>query len=573
VTFKIQAINKLLEGVMMKKTLMLIFILLLFSTSLSAISLPEKPPNIIGQTAQKDKAAVVYINSIVTATAVIPSFTLVEGTTGGTGSIVGTWQLSTNNGVDTLTFSADGTFFGTYPPTTPQYSGTYTTQGNTLILREIIPFRQTIQFTFSVSDGTITLSNPQTGTVTYTRVGAGSTSAVDVVTIAENLEFVKETGTGAKNLKAELMTGVAGTGFIVSSDGYIITNAHMVLAGENTTEMLLQELANSFANELYTEESQYYNIPAAQRDKVVQILLQKFMTYFLEWGEMKDVTLNYYVLNGVASPGEDLKIKSWPAVVKKQGTVYEKIAGEYTWGRDIAIIKVERTNLPTVTLGDSDKVQVGDSVFIIGYPATEAEELFKPASALEATITQGVISARRTLRTGVEAIQTDAAINHGNSGGPVYNDKGEVIGIATFGAGPETGIEAIKFMMPINLAKEFMKELNVENKHSVLDTKYAEGLNAFWNRDCYTAEAKMKDVIAIYPGHPYAQEYVTECERAIQAGEISKPWDLGQIGLIIAGIIGVVVVVVIIIVVAFFFIRRKPPATPKEDNPKQSGKS
>ena len=549
----------------MRKTSMSILILLLFSASLSAISLPEKPPNIIGQTAQKDKAAVVYINSIVTATAVMPSFNLVEGATDGTGSIVGTWQSA-----ETVTFTADGNFYGTSPDT-PQYSGTYTTQGNILTVNYIIPRRGTVQFTFSVSGNTLVLSNPQIGTYTYTRVGGDSTEGVDVVTLAEKLEIVREQGTGAKLLKEELMTGVSGTGFIVSPDGYIITNAHVVLAGQNTTEMLLDELANAFTSELYTEGSQYYNIVPADRDKVVQIFLRKFMTYFLENGEMTDVTLNYYVLNGVASPGEDLKIKSWPAVVKKQGTVYEKIAGEYTWGRDIAIIKVDKTNLPTVTLGDSGKVQVGDSVFIIGYPGTETDELFKPASALEATITQGVVSAKRTLKTGVEAIQTDAAINHGNSGGPVYNDKGEVIGIATFGAGPETGVEAIKFMMPINLAKEFMKELNLENKHSVLDTKYAEGLNAFWNRDCYTSVDRMRDVLAIYPGHPYAQEYLTECERAIQAGEVSKPLDLGQIGLIIISIvgilgipIGIVLFVVIIIVVAFFFIKMKGSAPPKQ---------
>ncbi len=121
---------------------------------------------------------------------------------------------------------------------------------------------------------------------------------------------------------------------------------------------------------------------------------------------------------------------------------------------------------------------------------------------LEPTVTQGVISAKRTLRTGVEVLQSDAAINHGNSGGPAYNEKGEVIGIATFGAGPETGVEAIKFLMPINLGKQFMKELNVENEHSAIEAKYAEALSAFWGRDCRKAIARMKEVLSLYPGHP-----------------------------------------------------------------------
>lgn len=550
----------------MKKTLLFLLTLLLFSACLFAISLPDKPPSIIGQTAQKDKAAVVYIASIVTATAVIPSYTMVEGTTDGTGTIVGTWQ----SGGETDTFTTDGSFSG--GTSQSQYTGTYIIQGNILTLNYITPRRTTVQFTFSVSGDTLVLSNPQIGTYTYSRVGGSSTASTDVVTAAENMQIVEDTGTGAKLLRQDLMTGVSGTGFIVSSDGYIVTNAHVVLAGQNTTQMLLEELATSLTNELYTEASQYYNIPQADQDRVVQILLEKFMTYFLENGQMTDVTLNHYVLNGVAAPGEDLKIKSWPAVVKKEGTVYEKIAGVYTWGRDIAIIKVDApTSLPTVTLGDSSKVQVGDSVFIIGYPGTGVSELFKPSSALEATVTQGVVSAKRTLATGIEAIQTDAAINHGNSGGPVYNDKGEVIGIATFGAGPETGVESIKFMMPINLAKEFMNEINVENKHSTLDTNYAGGLNAFWNRDCYTTVDRMRDVLAIYPGHPYAQEYVTECERAIQAGEVQKPVDVGQVGLVLTGILGVIgmgvmVFVIIIAVVLFFLIRKKSSAPPKQGN-------
>ncbi|MDP2907010.1 MAG: hypothetical protein Q8O03_03655, partial [Nanoarchaeota archaeon] len=124
---------------------------------------------------------------------------------------------------------------------------------------------------------------------------------------------------------------------------------------------------------------------------------------------------------------------------------------------------------------------------------------------------------------------------------------------ATFGAGTEiegaeTGIEAIKFMMPINLAKEYMKELNINNEHSILDTKYSEALNAFWKKDCNKAITKMKEVLTLYPGHPYAQEYITECERAKMSGEASKPIST-------AWIIGIIVV--ILAVGVFFFLKKK----------------
>lgn len=125
-----------------------------------------------------------------------------------------------------------------------------------------------------------------------------------------------------------------------------------------------------------------------------------------------------------------------------------------------------------------------------------------------------MVSARRTLRTGIEAIRTDAAINHGNSGGPVHNMDWEVIGLATFGAGPEVGIEAIKFAMPIDLATEFLRELNVENASGEMDRTYEEVLAAHWQGDCARATELLDDVLTLYPGHPYAQEYINECERA-----------------------------------------------------------
>ncbi len=408
------------------------------------------------------------------------------------------------------------------------------------------------------------------GTATYARVGASSGSASgDVVEAAKNLVVEKEEGTGAKVLSQELMVGASGTGFIVSPDGYIVTNAHVVLAGQNPEDMLVNALFNEFANELYVEAEQYYNIKPEDKETVVKILLEKFIDYFYQYGQITDVATNYYVLNGVASPGEDLKVKSWLAVVKKEGTVFEKIGSEYSWGRDVAVLKVDKTNLPTVKLGDSNAVQPGEKVFIIGYPDTGTSELFKTESMLEPTVTQGIISARRTLKNGLETLQTDAAINHGNSGGPVFNEKGEVIGIATFGAGPETGIEAIKFAMPINLAKEYLSELNLKNEVTALDAKYSEALEAFWRKDCYAALPKLKEVLVSYPGHPYAQDYVNACEQAIQAGEISAPLDLGVTGLIVS-------VLVISAALAFYFFKKKEGGSlslPSFSSSKQSAQS
>jgi serine protease Do len=116
---------------------------------------------------------------------------------------------------------------------------------------------------------------------------------------------------------------------------------------------------------------------------------------------------------------------------------------------DLAVVHVEAADLPIATLGDSDRLQVGEWAIAIGSPF-----------GLEETVTVGVISAkgRSGLGTGnyEDFIQTDASINPGNSGGPLVNIDGKVIGINAMIIQPGQGIG---FAIPINLAKTIMVEL------------------------------------------------------------------------------------------------------------------
>ncbi|MEA1962020.1 MAG: trypsin-like peptidase domain-containing protein [Bacillota bacterium] len=167
-------------------------------------------------------------------------------------------------------------------------------------------------------------------------------------------------------------TGI-GTGFIISKDGYILTNQHVIDNAEEVT-----------------------------------------------------VTLQ----------GKDEKI---PVAVVGQD--YEL---------DLAVLKIEGSNYPTLTLGDSDVMRVGEWVVAIGEPY-----------GLDHTVTTGVVSAKgRPItiedRNYKNLIQTDAAINPGNSGGPLLNLKGEVIAINT---AINSQAEGIGFAIPINTAKDVLEDL------------------------------------------------------------------------------------------------------------------
>lgn len=133
---------------------------------------------------------------------------------------------------------------------------------------------------------------------------------------------------------------------------------------------------------------------------------------------------------------------------------------------DIAVLKIDGNGLPTVVLGDSDSIQVGQWVIAVGNPFGFAlSELNKK---YEPTVTVGVISATgRAIRAGergenrvyTDLIQTDASINPGNSGGPLVNIYGEVIGINTAILTPTGGSIGIGFAIPINKAKRLLQSL------------------------------------------------------------------------------------------------------------------
>ncbi len=124
---------------------------------------------------------------------------------------------------------------------------------------------------------------------------------------------------------------------------------------------------------------------------------------------------------------------------------------------DVAVIKINAHNLPTLPLGDSDKIQVGEWVMAIGNPF-----------GLTQTVTVGVISAKGRSGVGItdyeDFIQTDAAINPGNSGGPLVNMRGEAIGMNTAIFTRSGGYMGIGFAIPINMVKVVMKQLITKGK-------------------------------------------------------------------------------------------------------------
>jgi serine peptidase DegS len=120
---------------------------------------------------------------------------------------------------------------------------------------------------------------------------------------------------------------------------------------------------------------------------------------------------------------------------------------------DLAVLRIDLPRLPVMNLGRSDRVAVGDIVLAIG----------TPYGVLTQTVTHGIVSATGRADLGVatfeDFIQTDAAINEGNSGGALVNTRGELIGISTAVLGKEQGAEGLGIAIPVDLVRGVVREI------------------------------------------------------------------------------------------------------------------
>ena len=204
---------------------------------------------------------------------------------------------------------------------------------------------------------------------TLARASAGGElSATEIYQLAcKQVVGISTTVTGYNMFGQLTKNAVSGTGFIISEDGYILTNNHVVEGAKDVTVKLND--GSEYAAEI------------------------------------------------VGVEGRD---------------------------SDVAVLKIETSGLTPVTLGNSDAMEVGENIYVVGNPLGE----------LTYTMTSGIISAldreiAADRNTTLNMFQLDAAVNSGNSGGPVFNDRGQVIGVVTAKYNA-SGVEGLGFAIPVS---------------------------------------------------------------------------------------------------------------------------
>lgn len=325
------------------------------------------------------------------------------------------------------------------------------------------------------------------------------------------------------------IVGGSGSGAFISPDGYIVTNAHVVECASHDNQTK-QRYLNQRIVEILAQKSGW------SRESIVSLISQALKQNLVRVSEIK--TVNIVITPG----GEEL-----PFELKEIGTPI----GEKE-GKDVAIVKVEGRNFPTVKIAGSDNVRPSDRIFVAGYPAGgDLQSLGSERSQLEMTWSEGTIaSEKKASAQGAPLLQVNASgVTTGNSGGPVLNTDGELIGLLTFWmrAGGDRGS---LYCMASSTVMEYVRKAGANTQDSSTDKAYRAGLEYYFQGYYSKAVTKFEEAKRLYPKLAGIDDLIADCQSNIAQGNDKRylPDYYPYI---------VVILILLIVATAFIIVKRR----------------
>ncbi len=326
----------------------------------------------------------------------------------------------------------------------------------------------------------------------------------------------------------------SGTGFFITEDGYIVTNCHVVdEADEHIRNRFIlsafRQVTESNINALENAWSEKFN--DAQRETLYNTFAKIYSA--IQSILLENLQKKIYILYGSDTAGNQPSIRS---------AIAELITkGQSMPGKDVAILKIKsKEPTPALRLAKNILPRIGDRVFVFGYPdPVTRNEYLAVESTLEPSLTTGIVSGIRTTINGWNVVQMDADINHGNSGGPVCNENGEVIGISTFGSIEyRTGVLAsgMNFSIPVVILQEFLRTPKIIPTQDKISSLYERAMNDYDNEQYRSAIKKLKRLRKMNPVFPGVSTYISDCTIKIENG-MDKTEQKLKIWLLVAGLV------------------------------------
>ena len=354
--------------------------------------------------------------------------------------------------------------------------------------------------------------------------------------------------------------GATGSGFIINSDGYVTTNGHVVELcynyDQDKSKVLNQMIVNFALQKLQQAGEQ---LTSQNATALVQKWIQEHTPQIVQ----DQVDKKVYISNGDVY---DYEIK------KNSPSIAEG-------GKDIAVVKIEAHDLPVLKLGSSSDLKLQQLVFPVGYPGAASPgplSLLGEKTSLEVSITRGTVSALKVDYKGVPVIQTDAAITHGNSGGPACNEDGEVIGISTFGSlasdsytGAPKEVAGFNFLVPIDTAKEFIDDAGVKyNLSSKFNEKYDLALESVWDKKWYDAKEYIGSALIFLQNQPDLIKLRQIVEGKItDMGWLEKQWAKNKLAVILLVLIVFLVLLILVVMASSKGKKRSSTVAPLPTEP------
>ncbi len=278
--------------------------------------------------------------------------------------------------------------------------------------------------------------------------------------------------------------GTRCSAFAVNPDGYLVTAGHCVDLGEEGARSTALELAVQWLIDdgwIFQDDFDFW-------------LNEAHLTWGVEGTERgSQPDFEMWVQRGVAAGG-----------LRTGEALPARVVNYQPWSQgDIAIVKVEQADTPTVLLAPESEVTIGTDVLSIGYPGSSDAVTDQ---TLEPTYKDGQINSEKTREGGLLPVyEMSAALSGGMSGGPTANLDGDIVGVNSFNISGET--EAFNFISPVSLVTEMLAQNGVANELGPVDEAYRAGLDAYFAGDAQGAIERFDEVLSLSPTHQLAQEY------------------------------------------------------------------
>jgi len=329
-----------------------------------------------------------------------------------------------------------------------------------------------------------------------------------VLVVAEVVsEVTLDCGAGPQKITPPVFRET-GTGWFLDTDGWLITNGHVVqpahepprwLANQQAQRAVTTACMPAVLNRMKLRPGDSPEREEAAKRKLLDTVLPT-----------AKVNLQPQIFVVTAKGRLKAEVKKYSPPVSEMSA------------KDLALLKVAGENFPVLGLADSRSVQIGDPVHIIGFPGVVlTHELLSKSAMVESVVTNGAVSAIQLDASNNPLIQTDASASFGNSGGPVVNSRGTVVGVLTFvslAPGADGNIvQGFNFVIPSAAVTDFVRDTPVKaTGSSRFNDVWFAGLTAFSAEDYGSALRRFEEADKLHPNLPDVRRKLTEAREFVK---------------------------------------------------------